>query len=449
MARYDLPVPAVLDVPGGDKGYSKQLEIGAGDEWRAYWTLVLAAFLGFSFQSQTTYSAGLFMEPLAATFGWTRAQATLGLSIAALASIPMGPVIGIIIDRWGVRIPALIGMLMTAAAVSLFGLASGAMSQWIAMWVFYALVATGIKSTVWATAVTGTFNASRGLALGCVMCGAALAQIVTPPLTRWLIDNHGWRSGYAALGMGWGGACFIIVALFFFDARAKAEQASKSTGIPALSNISSLSGLSFRAALTDNAMITIAITTVLTMFVGIALIVHQVPILTDMGVSRASAAYLASLSGVAGVIGKLATGWMSDRWDARRVGGLTVCAPAFAIVLLLEPFRSATLIVVAMIIIGYSSGAKLQISAYLSSRYVGMRNFGKIFGIIGGLIAAGTGLGPVTAAWTYDYYGSYTPFLYFAIPSSLFCGILLIRLPVFPARFDVAQTSANFAKDSE
>lgn len=406
-------------------------QTGPLQEWRAHWGLVLASFIGFSFHSLTTYSAGLFMQPLSSEFGWSRAQATAGLSIAAISSIPLGPVIGAIVDRWGVRIPAIMGLALTACAVSLFSMASGSFIQWMALWTFYAIVATGIKSTVWTVAVTGTFTAARGLALGFVMCGAAAAQIVTPPLTRWLIDSQGWRLAYIWMGLGWGSIALLTVIFLFFDARAKKERAAKTVKAETLI-AADLPGLGFREAMRDPALICVAISTVITMFMGIALIVHQVPILTELGISRENAAYLASLSGLAGIAGKLGTGWMSDKWDARLIGGITLAVPALAFIMLLEPVRTPFLIVLAMIIIGYSSGAKLQISAYLTSRYVGMRHFGKVFGIIGGLIAAGTGLGPVTAAWTFDYYGSYTPFILLGIPTSLLCGALIAKLRPFP-----------------
>lgn len=409
----------------------------AVQEWREHWGLVLAAFIGFSFHSLTTYSAGLFLEPLTAAFGWTRAQATAGLSIAAMVSIPLGPVIGAVVDRWGARVPAILGLALTAIAVSGFALANGSFGQWIALWSFYAVVATGIKSTVWTVAITGTFTAGRGLALGAVMCGAAAAQVVTPPLTRMLIDTQGWRAAYVWLGAGWGGIALIVVTLWFWDARARYARASRR--IKDEGARPDLPGLALSAALMDRSFLMIAGSTLVTMFIGVAFIVHQVPLLTDLGIAREDAAYLASLSGVAGIFGKLGTGWMSDRWDARRVGAITLLAPAGALALLLLPDRSATVIIVAMIVIGYASGAKLQISAYLISRFVGMRNFGKVFGIVGGLIAAGTGFGPVTAAWIFDRYGSYTPFVILGIPASVLCGLLIHCLPPLPS-WDVPPT---------
>jgi MFS family permease len=402
-------------------------------EWRTYGLLVLAAFIGFSFHSIITYSTGLFMQPLSEEFGWSRALIAGGLTIAALATIPLAPVVGAILDRWGSRRLAILGLVLTGGAVSAFGLANGSPVQWLALWVFYSIVATGIMSTVWTAAVTGTFTAARGLALGVTMCGAAAAQVVAPPLTNWLIETQGWRMAYVWLGSGWGGLALVTAVLFLFDAhdrkrREKASGAETATLAPL-----DLPGLGFGEALRNPAIIRIALSTLITMFMGVALIVHMVPLLTEAGLSRTEAAYLTSITGVAGFMGKLFTGWLSDRWNASLIGAVTLAVPTLGFAMLLEPFRTPTLIVVGMFIIGYSSGAKLQIAAYLTSVYGGMRNFGKIFGVMGSLIAIGSGMGPMVAGRIYDVAGSYTPFIIAGIPASLICGLLIFGLGPYPA----------------
>ena len=61
--------------------------------------------------------------------------------------------------------------------------------------------------------------------------------------------------------------------------------------------------------------------------------------------------------------------------------------------LLIDGIRSPTLIVFAMLVNGYTAGAKLQIVSYLTVRYAGMRNFGKIYGAITSLVSIGSGAG--------------------------------------------------------
>jgi MFS family permease len=160
--------------------------------------------------------------------------------------------------------------------------------------------------------------------------------------------------------------------------------------------------------------------------------VHQFQILVDAGVSRANAAWLTSLFGIAGIVGKLVTGALMDRFAPNWVGGITLAAAAFAFLLLMERFQTPALIVLAMIINGYASGTKLQIVGYMTTRFAGLRNFGKIFGMMAAVIAAGTGLGPVLAGWSYDSTGSYFYFLLAGIIGALFCGFLIMSLPRYP-----------------
>lgn len=405
--------------------------MSAADEWRAHWPLVLAAMAGFSFHSISTYTTGLFIDPLAQEFGWSRAQISAGLAIPALMTVPLSPIIGAAIDRWGTRRLAIPGLILGMIALGAFGFANGSAMQWMALWTFYGLVALAVKSTVWTAAVSSVFEAGRGLALGVVLCGAALTQTLAPPLSSWLITEFGWREAYFWLAVGWGGPVLLLVILFMFDAfdRDRREAPQLWNKAPVRDG---LQGLSLGEAFRNIPLIRIGASTLILMFLGVAVIVHQVPILMEAGVPRAEAALLASLGGIAGIAGKLITGWLSDRWDAGTVGAITLAMPAVAFAGLLDPLRSPALIVIAMIIIGYAAGTKLQICAYLTSRYAGMRNFGKIFGVMSSLIALGAGLGPVAAGAIHDQFGSYEPLLIAGIPGSIICGLLIFKLGPYP-----------------
>ncbi|CAN7321769.1 MFS transporter [Phenylobacterium sp. LjRoot225] len=402
----------------------------AAAEWRAHWPAVLAAMAGFSFYSVGSYTTGLFMEPLAKEFGWGRAQISAGLLVTSLMTIPMSPFIGALIDRWGSRRLAIPGMALAIAAVASFALANGNTTQWLLLWTFYGLASLLIKATVWTAATSNLFTSGRGLALGIVLCGSALTQTIAPVLAERLIDAFGWRQAYVWIALAWGGPVLLLIVLFMFepgDRLRKGRSASRGAGSSAAS-----AGLGFGEAFRNLPLIRLGVSTLLFMFLSVGVLIHQVPILTEAGVSRSHAALLASLGGIAGIVGKLVTGWASDRADGGTVGAITLGSTAIAFALLLEPLRSPLTIVIAMIIIGYGSGTKLQITAYLTGRYGGLRNFGKIFGVMASLIAVGGGLGPIAAGAVYDHFGSYGPLLLIGIPGALLCGLLIFRLGPYP-----------------
>lgn len=410
----------------------------AAREWRDRWPLVLAAAIGFSFHSVMTAYTGLFIGPVGEEFGWTRTQVTAGLSLSSITVTLLSPFFGVLIDRWGTRRLALPGLVMKAAVVAGFGLVSASVTQWLLIWFVYALTSMAVKSTVWTTAVAGVFSAGRGLALGVVMSGTALAQIVVPPLGNWLIGEFGWRGAFSWIGFGWGGVAFILCVFFLFDAHDDARRARAAGDEPARVD---LPGLTIAQAWRDVALWRIAISTFVMMLFTIALIVHQIPILEEASVSRTTAAWLASLAGAAGIAGKLITGRLLDSFSPNRVGGITLGAASLGFALLLEPFRTPGVIVVAMLINGYASGTKLQICAYLTSRYAGMKYFGTIFSVMASLIALGSGLGPVIGGIAYDWNGDYTPLLAAGIAGSLFSAALILGLGAYPDWEDAGSPS--------
>lgn len=405
--------------------------LSARDEWRRSWTVVLAASAGFSFMSFMSPVMGLFMEPLQREFGWTRAFLSSGPAVGAVLSLLLAPVFGALIDRYGSRRMALPGLVTSSLAIAGFSLLTGAAWQWLALWFVFSLLSQTIHATTWTAAVTSVFSSGRGLALGLTLSGSAVALAIVPPLSQWLIAGFGWRSAFVALGLGWGGVALLLCWFFLFDARdyqRKARQGQTSADAPP----PALTGLTIAEAWRNSALWRVAIATVLILTITVGVQVHQVPILVDVGVSRVNAAWLASLGGIAGVIGKVVTGLLIDRYHVRWVGGLTLASTAVAYPLLLEPFRTPALITVAIVINGYAAGTKMQLCSYLTARYGGMRNYGKIYGVMASMIAVAGGAGPILAGACFDRLGSYAAFLIIGAAISVISGALVFSLGRYP-----------------
>lgn len=403
----------------------------AREEFRQHWTLVVAAAIGFAFSSIVSSSTGLFMAPLSEEFGWSRTLASSGTSITAALTFFMSPLFGVLIDRWGTRRMALAGIVGAALLVSAFSLSTGSATLWIAMWVLYALPGVMIKSTVWSAAVSSVFTHGRGLALGLTLSGTAVAQTIIPPITNMLINEFGWRGAFVWLGLGGGAIALLACTFWLFDRhdivkRAPVADHAEREAAP------ELPGLTIPQAWRNHALWRIAISTFIMMIVTIALNVHQFEILRGVGVDRTSAAWYSSIAGIAGVVGKLVTGWLLDRYHAKWVGSLTLGITALAFILLMLPNLNTGIIILAMTVNGYAAGTKLQIASYLTAAYGGLRNFGAIFGTMASLIAAGSGLGPVVAGLVFDSYGSYGPFLVFGVIGSLFSGVLIYGVGNYP-----------------
>jgi predicted MFS family arabinose efflux permease len=399
-------------------------------EWRRGWTLVLAASVGFSFFAVMSATNGVFMAPLEKEFGWDRTMQSSGTSIASLFTALLSPFFGVLIDRIGTRrlaLPGLVGSILVIAAIAQ---ANGVKWQWFALWSLFGLISLTVKSTVWTAAVAGMFEKGRGLALGLTLSGTAVATSVAPPLANWLIENHGWRWAMTAMALGWGGLALLLCVPFMYDAHDYRKRAA--SGSVAAMPLPDASGLSIPQALRDSALWRIALTTFVMMVLTIGLQSNLQRMLTDQGFSSTNAAWASSIMGVTGVIGKLVTGQLLDRFRPNRVGGITLAITAIAFWLLYAMIDSVAAVLVAIAVNGYAAGTKIQIAGFLTTRYGGIRNFGAIFGMMASLIAIGSGLGGFAIGQVFDRTGSYELFFLAGIVGSLACGLVIMGLPLYP-----------------
>lgn len=403
----------------------------AGQEWGAHWPLVLSAMIGLTFGTVPSTSLGVLMAPLGEEFAFTSTQLALGMTIFALVTTPLSPFAGGLVDRFGPRRVALPGMVAAGLSFAAFSLMTGAYWQWVAIWIAYSLAALMIRTTVWSAAVSGVFERGRGLALAVVLCGTALTQSISPPLTHWLESQYGWRGAYAGLGIGWAGLALILVFLFFHTRTARQRKTEPAR--PAAQFIPG--GLSLREALRDQAVVRIGLAMFLQATIGSGALVHMVPLLKEAGVTAGQAAGIAALLGISSIAGKLIVGWLVDRISSGLLPVAAFGMPALGYLLLLRADGSAVALSCAVLIIGFASGSCLQLTTYLTTRYAGLRHFGKIFGTVGAMMGLGSGIGPLIASQVFDRHGNYVLYITIAIPSALLAGLLAARLGPFP-RFE-------------
>jgi MFS family permease len=399
-------------------------------EWRQNWPLVISAMLGLSMTTIVVASLGLFIEPLGREFGWSRVQVTSGLLLYALMGVLLSPLVGAAIDRWGTRPIALPGVVLAGLSIAALGFANGSVAQWLGLWLVYSVFAVGIKATLWTAAVSGVFNAGRGLALAVVLCGIAVGTASSPVIAQALIAAQGWRTAYAAMGLGWGSVVLLLALVFFFDARSRRRPSPAAAQTQAAMPV--LTGLTASEALRDSSLRRIAAMVLIATLLLTALNVHFVPMLTAGGISASFAARMAMLIGIMAVCGKLGTAWAIDRLPVGLVAGIGFALPALPYAGMLIAPASVPVVILSALALGLAGGAYMHASTYLTSRFGGMRSFGKIFGVMASLIALGTGVGPVLAGAIYDATGSYRLLLISGIPLALVGGLLAASLGRFP-----------------
>jgi predicted MFS family arabinose efflux permease len=226
------------------------------------------------------------------------------------------------------------------------------------------------------------------------------------------------------MGGGWALLVFPFLFLFF-----RGDGGADHAGRPGSVDRSQIPGLSVGEALRLPDFHKLAGAGFLFVFSTLGLTVHFVPILTDHGADRLAAAGIVSLIGIFSITGRLCTGFLLDRYQARSVGALLFCLPIVSCGLLLVGGGNPICQAAAAIGLGFAVGAEMDVLAYLSSRHLGMRHFGALFGFISSALALGLAFGPLSAGIIFDRSGSYALFLLVTMVMMALSSVALATLP--------------------
>jgi MFS family permease len=405
-----------------------RLQGSAAAEWRQHWLVVLAAGFGISLATVHLYSIGVMLAPIEQEFGWSRAQITSGLLVSSVFGVIFSPFMGFAIDRFGARRIAIIGTIFLSCALASLSLAASDIRSWWILWTFVATATLFTKPTVWAAGVSSLFASGRGLALSITFAGSGIGSALTPLLTFHLIEHFGWRAAYIGLACFWGGIAIPLTVFLFVSAKDLQRRGGDAAGRPAMA----VTGLSPREGLTSFVYIRLALAAVALSLAATAVISNVVPILTSAGLTRESAATIASAVGISTIVGRLSGGYFLDRFNAGRIAAICAALPIASCLLILALPGDVLASLVAVSILGLAFGAEYDAVGYLASRLFGMRSFGVLFGTIIGLLTFVGGMGPTLANHAYDVTGSYELVLRGFIPCALLSSLLFLTLGPYP-----------------
>ena len=128
---------------------------GTGSEFSRHWLLVCAVGIGVGVSALPFYTQGIFIEAWIADFGWTRAQASLGILGSTLALAAVLPFIGLIVDRYGLVKPVMLSLLGLAVAYVLLGLFVQSIATFVALAMLQAVLGSASSPLAYTRAYSG------------------------------------------------------------------------------------------------------------------------------------------------------------------------------------------------------------------------------------------------------------------------------------------------------
>jgi predicted MFS family arabinose efflux permease len=395
-------------------------------EWRSSWRLVVAAAAGTMMVNLYVGTLGVLMPVLSSRFGWSRAQLSASVMIVCTGLLLLGPIAGMIIDRFGPRRVALTGTLLYCGALTLVALAGPQIWTWYIAWSLVAIANPLVNNLTWTTAITRAFALQRGLALSAGLSGVGIANFISPPLAIWSLSAFGWRGSYFTLALV--GLMLVLPATLLLFVT---PENSGSLEAPPVSDLC-VDGPGAELRLSEllrNSQFWRLAACMVMVSAGIGtLVVHFQPIMRDAGLTAARAAGFAALLGPAAIAGRLAGGYMLDHLPLRPVAATAFALPALAAAMLLHYDASARFSVVCAIAIGLSLGIEGDVVAYLTANYFGLRFYTRSYGLLFGLFAFGAGFAPVLAGAVFDGSGSYDGMLKLLLVALLASAMIMITL---------------------
>lgn len=412
-----------------------------GNVFYGWWIVTAGIVLCLFGYGGWYYSFGALFNPILTEFGWSRATTSLAFSFARLEGGIEGLITGPLTDKFGPKILIRIGWTMAALGFFMMYFID---SFWMFIVSYSLLLTLGMDAGLYIplqTTIAKWFNKKRGLALGLLTSGGALGGAIIVPVVAWLIVNYGWRTSVlvlaaAAFVIGWG-MSFVLkphgpeyYGLHMDGAKRKpaADMTAAVHGEPISAGDSVESeGLTLKEAMKTRAFWQLVTAAIFAQTALSAIVVHQIPFIEDMGISKVMAASALGTMTLMSVPGRLTGGWLADRWNVQHLYFIASIFQAIGLFIFARATSMST-VWLFVVIYGLSYGMRITIDPAMRAKLFGHKAFGSIMGYLGAFAIIGSFAGPFFAGWIYDTTHSYNiAFLTFS-GAMLVAGTLVVLI---------------------
>ena len=288
--------------------------------------VVAATFVALLVSAGLRATPGVLMQPLELHFGWDRATISFAAAVGIFLYGLVGPFAAALMMTFGIR-RTMLGGLMLMAGATFASLWMREPWHYVLSWGVISGIGSGAVASVLGAAIVNRWFATRqGLVMGLLSASTATGALVFLPLLAWLSTGGAWRPVVMAVSL----ACLALVPIValvvperpgdigngrFGEEPGSAPPAPlKQAGTAGLA-ISVLLragrkpvfwllfGTFFVCGLTTNGL------------VG----THMIAFCGDHGIAPVAAAGLLTMMGLFDLVGTTASGWLTDRYDPRKL----------------------------------------------------------------------------------------------------------------------------------
>lgn len=385
------------------------------------WKLVAAVFVIYLINTAFPYyGASVLNAYMADDLGFSRSALGFGFSAFILLVGVTSPIVGILVNRLGVRLTLTGGGLILA--LGSLAMATIARSELHYYLLFGALCGLGFSLggiIPVQSVVTYWFRRRKPLAMSLVLCASGVGSAVSIPILNAVVEafDGNWRAGWYVVT----GFCIFSAFTALLWVRNKPEDMGQHpdgdsvdaaagetpAAMPASRVHQTERSWSVAEAFSTRASwIMILATCAFAMLFNMC-VAHGVVHLRDQGVDGALAATSVGLLVLASVIGRLGAGTIGGGTEPRFIWSLGLLLMVVGL-LALGAATSSWQVYVYALGVGAGFGASYVSMANMLGNYFGTESFAPMLGILTTIVCVVGALSPALAGIAYDSFGAYT-----------------------------------------
>ncbi|MEZ8746306.1 OFA family MFS transporter [Vibrio sp. 10N.261.49.A5] len=368
-------------------------------------TRILLASCGINLCIGVLYTWSVFKNSLL-ELGWNNTQASMPYTITIITLSLALLIAGRIQDKIGPQKVLMVGSLMAGGGMIL---ASLSLTPWNLNVSFGLITGAGIGfayACLNPTAMKWFHSSQKGMVNGLLATAFGLAAIYLAPLTSYLISVVGLEQSLRILGTGliiiaFPLACSIKNPPTGYEPKASSEESDTSKPKPPPAR-----NYMWKEMLATKQFYLLWFTYAFGAAAGLMIIANITSIAAEQA-NILEGAYLIVTLSIFNSAGRLVSGLLSDK-----IGALKTLAIALGLqtinMLLFSQFVSSPTLMVGAALAGIGYGTLLAVFPSIMADLYGLKNFGANYGVLYTAWGIGGFIGPILAAISVDWYGSYS-----------------------------------------
>jgi OFA family oxalate/formate antiporter-like MFS transporter len=392
------------------------MEQGLNRWWRIVGGLSMNLALG------AVYAWSIFVRPLEAEFGWTRAQVSVILTILVFVFGLTFIIGGRLQDKKGPFWVSITAVALNSLGFFMAGF--GNSLPWFYFWL--GIVAATGQGFGYATPIpvmSKWFPDRRGLAVGLAVAGYGGGSAIFGPLGgNYLIPTFGWRNTFFIFGIVF--FVMTLIGAFLLKNPPAGYRPPGWTPAPATAKAAATTYEFVPSeAIRTPPMYFMWIAYALGTSAGLMVISQLVPFAQRQGHPIGIATTAIFVGALGNASGRIFSGWLSDKIGRLNTLRLMIGISAIAMPILYHVGSSLAFLLVMVYIIYYCYGTQLSVNASSAADFWGPKNVGANYGILFTAWGVAGVIGPILGGRMFDLYQNYQGAFYTA---GVICVVALI-----------------------